>query len=522
MYRNEKTVSDTDTMSYGLSGAMPNGERQSLPQRLQAQSTSAAIDVLTLSAYDLVQHTYDGSHGYRDGTYLIPHPREAFYETRRGASYYINAYKPVIDAMVTPVYNQEIKRETADPFAEKFIENCDAAGTGLHSFMEVAIANARLFGVTFVVVENFKKEDAEEIEKDNLDKRKLPYIYERQPQTVKKHEVDERGNLVSIDFFEKCEKIGDEEVEIIRHWDSSGWRLYYEKSAKDGKKVEVEIDVGAHELGVLPVVPIVQFCKVATLKEMPNPPTYDLARLTHALFNKESQVVHLEHFQAFSQLVLSDYDQTNLSIGADTFINCSKDAAFAPQYISPNTANITTLIANCDRLKEMIYSLAGQLGVIGIKQETSGLAKDWDFRAEESVLKKTATVGEAVEYKLFDVFSKYLQKEINVEIVYPHEFGPGRDSKRIDDALKAIRETPPQEINAALWEEVVWSFWAKDKVKAKEIIDKMEIHEPDDDGTDPGDDGMQGDGEEEENQNQEMKPRPDGENVGTTGGANGK
>ena len=418
-------------------GVMPNGERQSIPDRYQIQSDRAHIAVRSLSAYDFVQHTYDGSRGYRDGTYLIPHPREQFYETRRESSYYVNAYRPIVDAMVIPVYNQEIERSSENDLYSKFIEDCDAAGTSLHGFMEIAVTNARLFGVTFVVMENFREQPA--TQQAALAERIGPYIYERIPQHVKAHTVNALGSLETIDFFERCEIIDGKERELYRHWDNVQSVLYYVRKGKDDKAEAVIVETVVHGLGVLPVIPVTGFCKTNSLRELPNPPTYDLAMLTFALFNKESQVTTLEQFQAFSLLVTSDFDASSLTIGPTTFLNCGSNAKFAPQYISPNTANITTLVANCERLKEEIYKQAGQQGVIGIKSEQSGLAKEWDFRAEESVLRKTATVAEKTEWKISELFSAYSGQDAALTLVYPSRFSPTYDSVRINDSLKIGR-----------------------------------------------------------------------------------
>lgn len=443
---------------------MPNGETNSIPDRYRIQNTTSHIEVRNLDAYDFVKHTYDGSNGYRDGSYLIPHPREQFYETRRESSYYVNSFSPIINAMVTPVFNQDIKRITENQLYETFIDNCDNCGTELQEFVEHVITHARMYGLTFVVMDNTAEQP--DTMAGAIEARSMPYVYEREPQTVKEKVIDKYGKLESITFFEKFEKVGEFSKEMYRYFDKTSYCLYYE-----GNSGRVVVEEGEHGLGVIPVVAVTGFANSSNLSTFPNPPTYDLAFLTFALFNKESQVVTLEQFQAFSLLVTSDFDASSLTIGPTTFLNCGSNAKFAPQYISPNTDNVRVLVENCQRLKDEIYQQAGQKGVIGVKT-TSGVSKEWDFRAEEAVLKKTARVAERTENAIASLFGLYVNQEVDVEVVYPNNFSPSYDNDRIDAGIKLLKEMPPDAINTEVWKEIAQAFWAADKDKA-EIIEDM-------------------------------------------------
>ena len=82
------------------------------PDRLAFESQSSYRDVRKIGKgiYGFIEDTYFGTDGYRTCEYLIPEPREAFYETRRAFSYYNNVFKPVINAMVDDVFADEIDR----------------------------------------------------------------------------------------------------------------------------------------------------------------------------------------------------------------------------------------------------------------------------------------------------------------------------------------------------------------------------------------------------------------------------
>ena len=139
----------SESMLPTQSELMPTGG-MNVPQLGKLQSTEAFKDVQKLNPYIFVEDTYTGEKGYRDCSYLIPNDKETFYETRRKISYYVNVFKPIISAMIDPVFSTEIKRESTNDMFDGFIENCDNAGTSLNIFMRNAIRNARLFSINFM------------------------------------------------------------------------------------------------------------------------------------------------------------------------------------------------------------------------------------------------------------------------------------------------------------------------------------------------------------------------------------
>jgi hypothetical protein len=459
---------------------MPSGEAQNIPDQYQVESTSAYKDVMGLSVYDFMEHTYNGSHGYRDRSYLIPGLREAFYEKRRRSSYYVNILKPVIDAMITPVFTATIERKSDNSDAIlKFIKNCDNAGTSFTVAIKNAITTARICSITFVVVENFDAKTITDDEAANIKKRAFPYIYEKTAQEVYKWNCNRQGGLESIVFCDRIEAIKENDTIKQRHyyreWDSMKWREYYIDNPVQGKdNIEVKLDIGIHGLGIIPVIPILNFAKSSNLKTMPTPDLYNLAYLCFALFQKESKVVVGEDYQTFSLLAVSNWGRSSMNAGATNFIDCGPESKWPPLYVAPPQEGLRTVVSNCERLKEEIKNEAKQSGVIGIKESKSGLAKEWDFRAEETVLRDTAQAAKELEEKIIAIVEKYMRTSFSYEVRYETNYSPNADAIRSDRMMSILDKVMSGPLNEAAQKEIVKIEWKATPDEVEEIIAEME------------------------------------------------
>jgi hypothetical protein len=429
-------------------------------------------DYRTVDPHSFMEHTFYGSKHYRDCGYLQYTDRELQYQTRRKISCYTNVFRPIINAMVDPVFDGRIVRETSNDLFQQFIDNCDATGTSLSNFMNIVLLHARLYSLTFIVMENFRAEKVKQAQnvKEQIEQRNFPYIYEKTPQQVKAHTTNHQGKLTSIVFCDEKITMGEgkekKDVQTYRYWDAQDWKVFYYD--KDENKVTIE--EGAHGLGVIPVIPVLNFSKTANLKTFPDPHFYNMAVLCLHLFNKESQVAWLEIMQTFAILVTSGLGAQARAIGPATALDLPVDSKWQPNYITPSQEGIRTLVSNCDRVLASIKDQAKQTGVIGVVESKSGIAKEWDFRAEESVLKETAEAGEDVEEKLAGVFGLYTGSPIEYEVEYPHSFNPTADLDKINTRLTVLKEYPPEAVKKEIWLDIARALWPDDA----EMLEKIE------------------------------------------------
>lgn len=437
------------------------------------QDYSGYKDYRTVDPYEFLEHTYDGSKHYRDCGYLQYFAREVFYQDRRKFSHYTNIFKPIINAMVDPVFAEDITRKTSNALFESFIENCDNSGTSLNVFMKNALKHARLFTLNFIVVDNFPAAIVAQAATmaDQEKQRNFPYIYEKKPQQVYKRECDAQGKLVSITFYDKCETVKnaegkDEERQYYKQWDAQAWRLFY--IVKDN---EVEESGGTHGLGKIPVVVMVDFADTANLKEFPEPAFYNMAVSCLALFCKKSMITWQEVTSTFPVMFSSGMDIK--AIGTSTLLNCSTEAKFPPGFIEPPQDGMKTLVENARILTEDIFDLAKQKGVTGIQKVESGISKSYDFQAEGKVLEETAKAGERCEELIAEIFGLYIGSDVSYECDYPDDFDPSADENDITSALVILKEMPPEALAKALWLDIAKKRFGDDSDKIKEIEDAL-------------------------------------------------
>lgn len=439
------------------------------------QDRSASVDVRSLNQYEWMNSTYLGDKGYRDGTYLIAHPREAFYNDRRRSSFYKNYFKAIIDAMIVPVFSSEIKRTVDDDVVETFIEDADNCGTALNDIVKQAVTVSRVCGSAFVVMDTNQSDGLPQTVAEAVDSRAIPYIYVKKPYEIKEYEND-RGRLTSITFYDKVVKSGTDTVQQYRRWDREFWYLLEDAKDRTGAGNNyIVVESGRHGLGEIPVIPVLNFVQTKSLAAIPDPPLVDMASVCYSIYNRESDIRNLERVQAFSILCLQGVGD-DIVIGPSNFISVPLDAKIAPMFVSPDSAHLVNLVANCAAARQDMYMIAEQNGVTGVKLE-SGVSKEWDFRAHESVLKQTAAAAVELEEKICDLLGAYMGTEYDTDPQYPKQYSPSYSSERTKFALDAVDRVPPAPVQKAFWEEIIKEYWHGDDDRIEIITEALNMEE---------------------------------------------
>ena len=143
---------------------------------------------LTYDDYTLLKDAYEGNGGFKSGDYLVQHKRESqtSYQTRQQTSYYLNYVQPVINSHVNPIFRKNPVRnwKGSNQYWEEFVNNSDLFGSSLTQFMKQAGFLSKLFGVSFVVMHNFKNAQQSTNQAEALKTRQFPYIYNVTPDKV--------------------------------------------------------------------------------------------------------------------------------------------------------------------------------------------------------------------------------------------------------------------------------------------------------------------------------------------------
>jgi len=445
------------------------------------------VDIHNLNPYAQVLYTYEGSHGYRDNSYLIYFPREEWYQERQKYSLRsVVAFRSVVDAMVQPVFEKEILRQSNNDLFNIFIENADNTGTCLQDVNETAQTHARMLGLTFIIMDNFS--DAEKVGtvKDAVDGRKFPYVYEKMPHEVFKWKCNNWGKLEWITFYDKQEMVEDSSTrgkvslrQYYRRWENYNSILYYEEIDKSdrNKTIEVIVSKARHGLNYLPVYPILDYAKCNNLSKFPSPLLADIANMAFILYNIESWIMLLDVY-CFPILTIPTMDGSQLALSVTNAIEVPNEAKHTPQFISPPTDCLDVLLRGADRLEEKIYKAANQLGVSGSARKgvatISGISKEWDFRASNSLLTKTAFSSKKLEEWCAKTFGDYIYTGVTYSVDFPSEFVEAYSMQRIQRGMDLLKELPPENLAKEIWKEIAKIYFDDDPDKAQTICDGID------------------------------------------------
>lgn len=408
----------------------------------------SAIDVRNINKYVFVSNTYNGTAGYRDGTYLFPFARESFYEERKKMAFYRNFLKPIIQAVTEPVFTKPVSRETDNAIFEAFLNNVDNRGSQIEANAYNVAVLSRLHGVTFIVMDNYNDLETMTVNAA-IEARRYPYVYIQPAYTVSNHETDDFGKLISITFYH-VEKWNDgKDVDVFVTWNDMTRTVEYVR--KDKVLASETYD---HNLGILPVISVYSD---TYLDILPDPPVYDIAKLNYAIFNKDSELRDQERAQAFSLLYMqTDTNSNNIAIGPHNvlILPASQDVTIPPGYISPDANIMSMLKENTETLIQSIFSAAQQQGVVAIR-ETSGIAEAYKFRAQANQLQKTAFMSEEYENKLAELFSRYIGSQFEYNVSYEKNYDPYYSRVSSEELSKLLTLDLPTEVKNALKKSLV-------------------------------------------------------------------
>ena len=455
----------------------------------KVSDTLSYTSVNTVNKYVFMGHTHGGTGGYRDGTYLIPHDREMFYRKRRDFSVYKNFLKPVVSALVDPVYGDDIQRvilsadggEEGSPIARAYLDNVDGAGTDMQSYAREVMTMARLHGVCFVLIDNYPSDMQPATVAEAVDERIYPYAVLKTPDQVAWYKTDDWGRLEELAFYGPVKVNGTgKKTCTARMWTTEYSQGYEEQDDAKGKKWVAVGPQVVHGLGVMPIVSVYTATRTSCHDILPDPPLYDVAKLNLLIYNKDSEIRDLERSQAFSVLYLQSDMSGNITISNHNAIIVPQGSTMAPGYISPDAGILTQLVANNKGYMDDLFRSAEQYGVHAVQssQSPSGVALAWRFWAVEFALKNTSRVGAATEAAIMDILSLYTGESYEYVADYPATFQPGDTTSTVQN-LKTISDmNPPDVLKSVIYKKIaklIMSDASDDELK--KVLAELEYEE---------------------------------------------
>lgn len=354
----------------------------------QSSNKSAALAtyqhplyVSYLPIWTKLAHVREGSGGFLDGTYLIPHPREwqdyaadvprtptKKLKARRTLATYENLAARIIDAKKAALFREPPTRRVgsrspakdAPPHPlETWWGNVDGRGTSMDDFLGLAWDAAATFGHVFIYMDRESIADAPGVfTQADVPK---PYLRLYTPLDVIDWNEDDRGELTAVKLLEAVPRADlaapvETTEQRYRIVDATTWTLY----DKTGKLIQT----GQHGLGTIPVVRL--FAQRRPLTPGIGQSVLDSPTHFINLYNLESELRELLRNQTFSILNVPlgtgpdamRVEDAKALMGQSTGTEDVLFSGAAAGFISADAANVAAYQTEIERVQRLVYRLA--------------------------------------------------------------------------------------------------------------------------------------------------------------------
>lgn len=411
------------------------------------------IPINAINDYIFLEDAYYGKGGFKDGSYLIPHPRETLekYNRRKALAYYLNYVKATINSHVDPIFRVDPARnwENGELFSI-FVNDSDTMGTSFSRFMKRAAINAKILGMVLIVVDNASDQPISKA--DAIKKRTLPYVYFVKPRQITKYTTNSSGKLTSITYETVSSANESGILNTTWTWTSDKW----ERIDSNGNKSS-----GDHGLGRLPVVPLfskqVDVCDIKPQSEF-----YNIVKANQRLYNLCSEIDEIIRSQAFSILTYPLEDKSDdvqeINISTENILGYNGMLSNQPCYISPSSDILEQLRDERKDLIEEIYRMAELSHITGVQEKNSGVAKQWDFEQTNQSLADFAKNIEEVEREISRIFELWTNESIGFSTKYSDDFGIVDVVGELDKVGKALELNIGSQFNSEAKKKAVSVF----------------------------------------------------------------
>lgn len=368
--------------------------------------------------YQLLRDAYFGSGGFETGAYLSKHKRESEedYTFRRNNAYYLNYFAPIVNALVDPIFKKNPLRDyhgSAERIIKSFSLDADAVGTNIQIFIKRAAVMAKVYGISFIVVDNARNVDSRS-QQEMLQRRQFPYAYVLEPDNLEEYGIDKTGDLEYIKFKEIAHiESGTIQYRYV-YFDRISWKIW-----GDG----IALQQGTHNLGRVPVVPL--FSRMLEQKTMrPTPELLPIARTAKALYNHCSWLGEILRNQTFPLLTIPSLDAKDLVIGTNNALGYNPDYSHEPNFIAPPSDPATILQNQIASLVQEMYRMANLSFIISTTQNNnSGIARQWEFERTNQQLANFAAQCAHAETAVMNLVAQWVNEDITYTVAYPDNFG---------------------------------------------------------------------------------------------------
>lgn len=451
---------------------------------------------------DRVQHwnflksCYDGGRDWFAGNifrYLKEGDRE--YKDRLERAYRFNHTKEVVDLVDKYLFKMEVTRDEsrAPESVVTFWKNATLHKLPVKDFSRRVSNMTSIFGRVWVVVDSTNDGTITSVA-DQKKSEARTYAYIVPPQAVLDMSYDEAGELNWILIHEVVRNDTDPftsngaAIHRYRLWTRQSWQLFtIVPKANDNGGKEFTVEAGPetpHTLGAVPVFPADNVIS----EELYSSPSLidDISYLDRAVANYLSNLDAIIQDQTFSQLAMpaqgmipgdSAYDKV-LELGTKRIFIYDGEGGTKPEYLSPDIKQAEIILKVINKIINEIYHTVGLAGErtkednsMGI-DNSSGVAKAYDFERVNSLLASKADALETIENNLVAMVAKWNGEDLKEErlVQYPDNFDVRGLYDEFEIAAQLVLIEAPDTVRRTQMDAVIDKLFPKLK---QDLRDKM-------------------------------------------------
>jgi hypothetical protein len=394
---------------------------------------------------------YSGGEQFRKNAanYLIRRSREPneVYIERLDRVFYENYTGSIIDwyaaTLMTrePLLQFDGANERGRSFFNSFIKNCDLKGTSLAEFYRRRLADALVFGKSYITLDfpRLTVPVNTRAQEDALGKSR-GYLTDYSPQELINWATDESGRydwVVLRTSHLKPGRPAQGEWQRQTRWiyyDRENYRVYREESAGTNETTAVLIDEGRHGLAAQGQVPLFEL-RVSEGLWIMNKAA--MLQLEH--FNKSNALSWALTMGLFAMPVVYSEREFNQIVGESYYIQLAPGDRFG--WTEPEGHVFQVAADNLERLKDEIYRVCYQMNQAGgsqIGKIQSGVSKQRDFGVTQEILKTFGDLVKGSISQILDAINAARQDDLQIEVSGLDEFDIGEFSTELDDAKKLL------------------------------------------------------------------------------------
>lgn len=478
-----------DPADAGATALAPLGDDQKKLRNLIERRHPKYKD--TLDHWTFLEATYDGGRAwFKDNVFRYIKEGDREFADRLERAYRFNHTREVVDLLNKYLFKQNIVRSEDVPEAVKtFWKRATKNGLDVGGLARQVSRKSSIKGRIGVVVDN----PATSVPLSKADEKAMgvrTYAYIVGPEQLLDWSKDENGSLNWIliqeamrDDADPLESSGDERPRY-RLWTKQDWRLFEEQGKGRNKKV-VEVDQGHHGLGE---VPVILHDNIISDDDWVSPSLIDdIAYLDRASANYLSNLDAIIQDQTFSQLAMpaqnllpgEDNYTKMLEMGTKRIFLYDGEGGAKPEFLSPDVKQAQIILSVIDKIINEIYHTVGLAGertkqdnAVGI-DNSSGVAKAYDFERVNALLQAKADSLEAFENKLVRLVAKWNGTDNLGDdslVSYPDDFDTRGLYDEFDIAARLMLITAPDSVRRQQMTTVVEKLFPQLK---KELKEKM-------------------------------------------------